>query len=128
MNGLRTSLLAAAALLLFVGAVGNAFIIVPDLHGDLIEIGVRRSVLLPTVYALYGNVMTGFAFAVIVSAAAFESARGRSLPMIALAAIAVVVFVEGVMRFSQSHNPHHFAPIAMGLLIAGALLVPRPSR
>ena len=125
MTALRTTLLSAAALMLFIGAFGTAFVIVPDLRGDLIEIGVRRSVLLPTVYALYANAMTGFAFAVIVSAAAFQSARRGALPIVALAAIAAVVFVEGVMRFSQSHNPHHFAPIVMGALIAAALLVPR---
>lgn len=125
MNRVRTALLAAAATLLLIGALGNAFVVLPDLRGDLIELGIRRSVLVPTLFDLYAQVMTGFAFVVIVLAAAITSARGGPLPIVALATIATVVCVEGVMRFSVSHNPHHFAPIVMGLLIAAALVVPR---
>src|SRR5258705_120049 len=59
----RTALLTASALLMMFGAVGNALIVVPDLHGDLIEIGVRPSVLGGTVMHLYFAVLTMFGFA-----------------------------------------------------------------
>ena len=48
----------------------------PDLHGDLIEIGVRRSVLGGTMLGLYFAVLAEFGFAAMVSAAAIQSTRG----------------------------------------------------
>jgi len=37
---------------------------------------------------------------------------------------AAIDIIVGVMAFSRSLNPHHFGPIAMGVLLAAALLVP----
>src|SRR6266571_7300485 len=39
----RVALLCASALLMMFGAGGYAFEVLPDLHGDLIEIGVRTA-------------------------------------------------------------------------------------
>ena len=63
-QSLRTALFIASALLMMFGAVENAFVVVPDLHGDLVEIGVR-----PTVLRLYFGALAMFGFAVMVSAA-----------------------------------------------------------
>jgi hypothetical protein len=116
--------LIAATILMLFGAGGNALMVVPDLHGDLIEIGVRRSVLGGTVLQFYFAVMAHFAFAAIVAAAAVQSSRGIELPRFSLAVIAVTHTVFGAMAFSRSHNPHHLGPLLMGLLVGAALLVP----
>ena len=121
---LRTGFLGLATLLLFIGAAGNAFVIVPDLHGDLVEIGVRPTVLNTTVMALHASAMASFGFAVIVLAATIDAIRERPLARIPLAVVAAITMVQGVTAFSQTHSPHHFASIAMSVLIAGALLVP----
>ena len=72
----RSALLLASALLMSFGAIANACILVPDLHGDLIEIGVRPTVLGGTVLLLYFAAIAMFGFAVMVSAAAFQAIRG----------------------------------------------------
>ncbi len=65
---LRTVLFIASALLMIFGAVGDAFVVEPDLHGDLVEIGVRPTVLGGTVLRLYFGAIANFGFALIVSA------------------------------------------------------------
>jgi hypothetical protein len=121
----RTALLSVAALLALVGAFGNALVIVPDVHGDLVDIGVRPAVLNASVDALHAAALAGFAFAVIVSAAAIQSARGVAPAAVPLAAVAVVSVVQGTTVFARTHSPHHVAPIAIGILIAAALTVGR---
>lgn len=49
----RTALITASALLMMIGAFGDAVVVVPDLHGDLVEIGVRPTVLGGTMPGLY---------------------------------------------------------------------------
>jgi hypothetical protein len=121
-------LLAAAAGLMFFGAAGFALVLLPDLHGDLLEIGVRPSVLGATVLHLYFAGMAMFAFALIVVWAAVRSSRGFPLLPLPLAAIAVIHLVFGVLAFSRSHNPHHLGPILSGGLIAAALAMPASNR
>jgi hypothetical protein len=121
---LRTGLLIAASALMCFGVAGNALAVIPDLHGDLIEIGVRPSVLNTTVFHLYVGVMAQFAFAVIAAAAAFESMKGRTPARLPLAVIAVVHTITGVLAFSRSHSPHHLGPIVMGGLVAAAIAIP----
>jgi hypothetical protein len=121
----RTSLLFAAATLMIFGAAGEAFVILPDLHGDLIEIGVRPSVLGGTMLGLYFSVMAMFGFAAMVSAAAIQSARGMAPARIPLAIVATLYAVFGIMGFARSHNPHHLGPLLMGALLGVALAIPK---
>ena len=72
-QSVRTALLIAAAMLMIFGASGYALIVVPDLHGDLVEIGVRPSVLGGTVLHLYFAATAMFGFALMVSAAAVQA-------------------------------------------------------
>ena len=125
---LRTALFVAAALLMIFGAVGDAFVVVPDLHGDLVEIGVRPTVLDGTVLRLYFGAIANFGFALMVSAAAIQALRGISPARFPLAVIAVIYTAFGVLAFSRSHNPHHLGPLAMGVLLAAALAIPRSKR
>jgi hypothetical protein len=122
----RTALFIAAALLMIFGATGYALTVVPDLHGDLIEIGVRPTVLGGTVLSLYFTAIAMFGFALMVSAAAVQALRGVPPARFPLAVIAVIYTAFGVMAFSRSHNPHHLGPVAMGVLLAAALALPVP--
>ena len=121
----RAWLLIAAALLMFFAAFGNA-LVVPDLHGDLIEIGVRPTVLRGTVSALYFAAAAMFIFALMVAQAAMQSMRGTPISRLPLATIAIVHTVAGAMAFARSHNPHHLGGMLMGALLGAALLI-RPS-
>jgi hypothetical protein len=122
----RTALLVAAALLITFGAVGDTFVVLPDLHGDLIEIGVRPTVLGGTVIRLYFGALAMFGFAVIVSAAAIQSIRGVAPARLPLAVIALIYTIFGVIAFLRSHNPHHLGLLLIGALLAAALANPRP--
>ena len=61
----RAALLIAAAVLMLFGATGYALVVVPDLRGDLVEIGVRPSVLGGTVLHLYFAAIAMFGFALM---------------------------------------------------------------
>ena len=89
-QSVRTALLIAAAMLMIFGASGYALIVVPDLHGDLVEIGVRPSVLGGTVLHLYFAAIAMFGFALMVSAAAMQAIRGVMPARIPLAIITVI--------------------------------------
>ena len=121
----RTTLFVASALLMMFGAVGFAFIVVPDLHGDLVEIGVRPAVLGGTVLHLYFAAIAMFGFALMVTAAAIQTMRGIEPTRMPLAFVAVIYTTFGVMAFSRSHSPHHLGPLAMGVLLGAALAIPR---
>ena len=118
-------LLGASALLMLFGAAGYTFVILPDLHGDLVEIGVRPTVLGGTVLHLRFAAAAMFGFAVMVSAAAIQAMRGLSPDRLPLVIIAATQIVFGAAAFSRSRNPHHLGPLAMGVLILAALAIPR---
>lgn len=121
---LRTLLLSLAAALMWIGAAGFAFVLEPDLHGDLIEIGVRPTVLGATVMHFYFAGMAMAGFALMTSIAAVQSARGEAPPRVPLAIVAVIQTAFGAMQFSRSHSPHHLGAAAMGVLLAAALVIP----
>jgi hypothetical protein len=127
MKSLRIGLLAAAAFLMLFGAISYTLVLLPDLHGDLIEIGVRRSVLGTTVFHLRFAAAAMFAFALMVCFAAVEVMRSRAIARLPLTIIAIVYMVFGATMFAASHNPHHLGPVAMGVLLGAALLLPAPS-
>ncbi len=68
----HTVLLFASALSMLFGAVGYALVIMPGLHGDLVEIGVRPTVLGGTVLHLY---FAGIAAALVVIAGGLRTSR-----------------------------------------------------
>src|SRR2546430_12837758 len=97
----RTALFIASALLMMFGAAGYVFAVVPDLHGDLVEIGVRPTVLRGTVLYLYFSAIAMFGFALIVSAAAVQAIRGIAPARVPLAVVAAIYTAFGVMAFSR---------------------------
>jgi hypothetical protein len=90
----------------------------------LIEIGVRPTVLGGTVLHLYFAAIAMFGFAIMVSAAAVQAIRGSQPARIPLAVVALIYMAFGIIAFSQSRDLHHFGPLAMGLLLGAALLIP----
>jgi len=124
-QSVRAALFIGSALLMIVGAIGDAFFVVPDLHGDLVEIGVRPTVLGGTVLRLYFGALANFGFALMVSAAAIQAMRGIAPARMPLAVVAIIYTAFGVMAFSRSHNPHHLGPLVMGVLLGAALAIPR---
>jgi len=126
-QALRSTLLILSALLMIFGAVGYAFVVVPDLHGDLVEIGVRPTVLGGTVLHLYFAGLAMFGFALMVSAAAIQTLRGISPARFPLAIVALIYLIFGVLAFSRSHSPHHLGVLAMGVLLGIALAIPGSS-
>ena len=123
-----TALLIVSALFMLFGAAGYAFVVVPDLHGDLVEIGVRPTVLGGTVLYLYFSAIAMFGFALMVSAAAIQAIRGIPPARFPLAVVAVIYTAFGVMAFSRSHNPHHLGALAMGVVLSAALAISRSKR
>ena len=109
------------------GAAGYTFVLLPDLHGDLVEIGVRPSVLGTTVLHLRFAAAAMFVFAVLVAVAAIRAMRGAAPDRLSLAIIAVIYVVLGAVTFSRSHNPHHLASLVMGVLISAAVALPQPA-
>jgi hypothetical protein len=122
----RTALFSAAALLMIFGALGYSLAVVPDLHGDLVEIGVRPTVLGGTVLYLHFSAIAMFGFALMVSVAAIQSMLDIPPSRLPLAITAAIYTSFGVIAFSRSHSPHHLGPMLMGVLLASALAIPPP--
>ena len=118
----RTALFFASALLMIFGAFGYSSTVVPDLHGDLVEIGVRPTVLGGTVLYLYFSAIAMFGFALIVAAAAIQVIRHIPPARFPLVVIALIYTAFGVLAFSRSHNPHHLGALAMSLHKRGQLV------
>jgi hypothetical protein len=114
----RTALLIASALLMMFGAVGDSFIIVPDLHGDLIEIGVRPTVVGGTVLHLYFGALARFGFALMVSAAAIQALRGVAPARMPLAVVAVLIVIKA-LDSGLNTSLHRSADSAFFNLIVG---------
>jgi hypothetical protein len=128
LNSTRTVLLAIAATLMLVGAAGFTFVLLPDLHGDLVEIGVRPTVLGGTVVHLYFAGLAMFGFALIAGWALIQSVRGVATATLPLAVAAVIDILFGAIAFTSSHSPHHLGPLASGVLLLAAVFIPDPSR
>jgi hypothetical protein len=124
LNSARTVFLAVAATLMLFGAAGFTFVLLPDLHGDLVEIGVRPTVLGGTVVHLYFAGLAMFGFALIAGWALIQSARGIATAALPLAVAALVEIVFGALAFSSSRSPHHLGPVASGVLLVAALAMP----
>jgi len=123
-QSLRTTLLIASALLMIFGAVQFAVIIMPDLHGRLLEIGVQPTALGEVELHLFFVGIALFGFALMVSGAAIQTIRGKISAQIPFGLVALIYIVFGFIALLRSHNLHHFGPIVTGALLAAALLIP----
>ena len=127
-NTIRRTILFVAGIAILGSAILHGLVNVPHLREDLVEIGVRRTLLAAVTLVLYFSVVAMFAFGALVLGSAVGSPRGRHLPQAPLWIIAATYVVFGLVAFlAVSPSPHMLGYTGMGLLVAvGSAL--RPSR
>jgi hypothetical protein len=125
-QALRTTLLFAAALLMGFAALMNATVNVPHLREDLVEINVRPTLLGAVSLGLHFGTFAMFAFTCLVLAAALQSLRAAVIARLPLSIIAAMYVGFGTMAFAWSGSLHTLGYVLMGVLIFGAIAIPRP--
>ena len=125
---IRRAALSFAGIAILGSAILHGLVNVPHLRGDLVEIGVRRTLVAAVMLVLYFSVIAMFAFGALVLSSAADSSRGSLLPKAPLWIIAATYVVFGLVAFlAVSPSPHMLGYTGMGLLVAvGAAL--RPTR
>lgn len=124
-RSIRITLLTVSAIFMIFGAVGYGFVLLPDLHGDLIEIGVRPRVLGSTVLHLQFAAIAMFGFALMVVVAAIQEIRGVAAARAPLAIVALIYLAFGAIAFSRSRSPHQLGTLVVGAMLGAALVLPR---
>ena len=117
-----------AGLLILLSAFLHGLVNVPHLHEDLVEIGVRPTLLGAVMLVLYFSVVAMFAFGLLVLWNAGSALRGRPLQLAPLWIIAATYVAFGIAAFVLVSPTHHVLGYAvMGVLVAGgAALRPAP--
>jgi hypothetical protein len=107
-------------------AILHGLVNVPHLRGDLVEIGVRRTLVAAVMLVLYFSVVAMFAFGALVLSSTVGSSRGGYLPRTPLWIISATYVIFGLVAFlAVSPSPHMLGYTGMGLLVAfGAALCP----
>jgi hypothetical protein len=129
---MRRAIHHAALLLAGIAITGSAmlhgFVNVPHLYEDLLEIGVRRTLVSAVMLVLCFSIVAMFAFGGLVLSSAAASLRGRQPPRAPLWIIAASYVTFGVVAFALVSRSHHMLGYStMGLLVGlGAAL--RPTR
>jgi len=110
-------------------AVAHGAINVPHLREDMLEIGMRPSLLGAISLVLYFSVVAMFAFAAIVLSGAISLLRGNIPQLAPLWLIAGSYLVFGFVAFVRIDPNVHFLGYAlMGLLVAMGAAVSRAAR
>lgn len=120
-------LLALAAVMILGSAALHGIVNVPHLHEDMVEIGVRPTLLGAITLVLYFSVVAMVAFGGLVLNGAVQSIRGRSPELAPLWVVAISYVAFGLAAFALvGRSPHFLGYAAMGLLVAlGAALCSR---
>src|SRR5689334_16962922 len=106
-QSLRSTILLIASLAILASAALHGSVNVPHLREDLLEIGVRYSLVRTVVLILYFSVVAMFAFGGLVLSAAAASLRGRSIQTSSLYIVAATYVVFGVAAFAfVTHSIH----------------------
>ena len=113
----RAPLLFAAAALMGFAALTNAFVGVPHLQEDLVEIQVRPTLLRAVSVAMQFGAYAMFAFTLLVLHAGVRAARGGATARVPLAVVAVLYAAFGIAAFVSLGSPH-----ALGYALAGAVI------
>jgi hypothetical protein len=122
----RASLLFAAAGLMGFAALVNAFVGVPHLQEDLIEVHVRPTLLRAVSVGMQFGAYAMFAFTLIVLHAATRAARGEATARLPLAFIAILYAAFGITVFLAMGSPHAFGYALAGLAVGIAAAAPEP--
>ena len=120
----RIILMFAAALLMLIAALVYTFVSTPHLNEDLLEIGVRATLVRAIMLSLYFGAFAMFALTALVLLAAIHSLRGAVVSRLPLCLIALLYLAFGVFAFVMSGSHHTLGYVLIGLLILSAALVP----
>ena len=122
----RAALLWAAGALMGFAALVNAFVGVPHLREDLVEIHVRPTLLRAVSVGMQFGAYAMFAFALIVLHAGARAARGEATARLPLAIIAILYAAFGIPVFVAMGSPHAFGYALAGLAVGIAAAAPEP--
>lgn len=126
-KSLSGTLLILAALAILGSAVHHGTGNVPHLREDMVEIGVRPTLLGAIMVTLYFSVVAMFAFGGLVLSGAVQSLRGRSPQGAPLWVVAATYMGFGLAAFVLvGPSPHFLGYAAMGLLVALGASLRRP--
>lgn len=120
----RAPLLLAAAALMGFAALTNAFVGVPHLQEDLVEIQVRPTLLQAVLVAMRFGAYAMFAFTLIVLHAGVRAARGGAIARLPLAVVAILYGAFGITTFVTMGSPHALGYVLAGSLIGAAAALP----
>lgn len=127
-NTIRRTVLFVAGIAILGSAILHGLVNVPHLREDLVELGVRRTLIGAVMLVLYFSVIAMFAFGGLVLSSAVGLFRGGQLSRAPLWIIAATYVVFGLVAFLLvSPSPHMLGYMGMGLLVAvGAAMGPAP--
>jgi hypothetical protein len=119
-------LLLAAGGAMLASASLHGLVNIPHLHEDLLEIGVRHTLIVAIMLVLYFSVVAMFAFAGLVLAGALDSLRGKPTHETALWIVAGSYLVFGAAAFVVvGHSAHLLGYAFMGALVAVGIALGR---
>lgn len=130
-QSLSGTLLVLAALAILGSAVHHGTGNVPHLREDMVEIGVRPTLLGAIMVTLYFSVVAMFAFGGLVLSGAVQSIRGGSPQGAPLWMVAATYMGFGLAAFALAGpSPHFLGYAGLGALVAlgAALRRPGPHR
>lgn len=121
----RIFLIAGAAAMV-AAALVHGLVNVPHLREDLLELGIRRSLVLAVSLVLYFSVVAMSGFAALVVSAATSVLRGKAPSPAPLWVIAGTYVMFGIVAFvAVAPSPHFLGYALMGTVVAaGAALTP----
>jgi hypothetical protein len=118
-HSISSLLLALAAVAILGSAALHGIVNVPHLREDMVEIGVRPTLLGAVMLVLYFSVVAMFGFGGLVLNGAVQRMRGGSPQMAPLWVVAGSYVVFGLAAFVLvGRSPHFLGYAAMGLLVA----------
>ena len=125
-DSIRGTLLFVGGAAILASAVVQGVINVPHLREDMLEIGMRPTLLRAISLVLYFSVVAMFAFAALVLTGAMSLFQGKAPQLMPLWLIAGSYLIFGFVAFVRiDPNVHFLGYGVMGLLVAiGAALSP----
>lgn len=123
-QSISSLILALAAAAILGSAALHGLVNVPHLHEDMVEIGVRPTLLGAVMLVLYFSVVAMFGFGGLVLSGAVQRIRGGSPQLAPLWIVAGSYVAFGLAAFVLvGRSPHFLGYAAMGFLVAlGAAL------
>ena len=125
-DSIRRVLLIAGGAALAAAALVHGIVNVPHLREDMLELGIRRSLVLAVSLVLYFSVVAMSGFAALVLSAAVSLIRGKAPSPAPLWVVAATYVTFGIVAFVAVHpSPHFLGYTLMGAIVAaGAALTP----